>query len=336
MSARKRLREAIRGDKTLKKGIRDQFDLEQHAGEGELKTLRLDKIILNKHNPRKLNIKPNDIRNIVSKAILLVDGTFGTESYDAILLKTIEEIVDPIAKERLEALFYLAKSVGDQGLIQPISVSVTPDGVYEIIAGERRYLAHLLMGRQSIRAMVREKSQDDISERKLSLIENISREDLNTGEKIDYINELLCILEARTTESINAIALSKLIHESERTCRRYLRYVSAPADIRESIRKGEINSVREIDTAIKNYSDTTSSVVPGKASGVQASTTVRSGRRRTAVSLGKTGDIKVVAALSKALAQALELKELPETNWDDIDSVQIHWDYIIKQIKYSL
>ena len=80
-----------------------------------------------------------------------------------------------------EALAELAASIERHGLIQPITVQRHPDGAgerYVLVAGERRYRAHELLGREDILAIVTGGAADEIA-----LIENIQREDLHPLEE---------------------------------------------------------------------------------------------------------------------------------------------------------
>ena len=70
----------------------------------------------------------------------------------------------------------LARSIQKHGLLQPISVRKNGDG-YIIIAGERRWRAHIIAGLDTIDAIIHDLSQRDRS--MLQLIENVSREDLD-------------------------------------------------------------------------------------------------------------------------------------------------------------
>lgn len=74
----------------------------------------------------------------------------------------------------------LAKSIESFGVIQPIIVRKLDDK-YEIIAGERRYRASKLAGKITIPAII--KDLDDFQREKISLIENVQREDLNPYEE---------------------------------------------------------------------------------------------------------------------------------------------------------
>lgn len=81
-----------------------------------------------------------------------------------------------------EALQELAQSITHQGLIEPIIVRpLTKNKGYEIIAGERRWRAHQLLQKSHITCIVR--YYDDEEAQLVSLVENISRQDLNPIEE---------------------------------------------------------------------------------------------------------------------------------------------------------
>src|SRR5437763_2935210 len=75
-----------------------------------------------------------------------------------------------------EGLLALADSIRGRGVLQPILVRPLA-GRYELIAGERRWRAARLAGRETIPAMVRQRG--DAGSLELALIENMAREDLN-------------------------------------------------------------------------------------------------------------------------------------------------------------
>ena len=76
----------------------------------------------------------------------------------------------------------LANSIREQGLLSPIIVRAAPDGGYELIAGQRRFLACRLLGRATISAIVRD-DLDDTDATVVSLVENVHRADMNAIDK---------------------------------------------------------------------------------------------------------------------------------------------------------
>lgn len=81
-------------------------------------------------------------------------------------------------QEELEAL---ADSIAVHGIIQPLTVRETPNGYYQIIAGERRWRAARIAGLSDVPVVVIE--ADDKKAMELALIENLQRQDLNPVEE---------------------------------------------------------------------------------------------------------------------------------------------------------
>ena len=75
----------------------------------------------------------------------------------------------------------LADSIARDGLLQPVLVRRTPADRYEIIAGERRFRAAKLAGLTEIPVIVLD--ADDATAARVSLVENLQREDLNPLEE---------------------------------------------------------------------------------------------------------------------------------------------------------
>ncbi len=89
-----------------------------------------------------------------------------------------------------EELNELIKSVKEEGVLQPILVKEIADGKYEIIAGERRYIAAQRAGLKTIPAVIK-KNISSIDQHKLALIENIQRQNLNPIEEAKAYQKLI-------------------------------------------------------------------------------------------------------------------------------------------------
>ncbi len=89
-----------------------------------------------------------------------------------------------------EELNELIKSVKEEGILQPILVKEIADGKYEIIAGERRYIAAQRAGLKTIPAVIK-KNISSIDQHKLALIENIQRQNLNPIEEAKAYQKLM-------------------------------------------------------------------------------------------------------------------------------------------------
>ena len=82
----------------------------------------------------------------------------------------------------------LANSIKSHGVIQPIIVKKIGDR-YVIIAGERRWRASRLAGLKTIPCIIKNYSEQEISE--IAIIENLQREDLNPIESAKAIKNLI-------------------------------------------------------------------------------------------------------------------------------------------------
>lgn len=114
---------------------------------------------------------------------------FGEDSMDNDLSGALNlpiEKVEPRADQPRnvfdqDALQELADSIGQFGMIQPITVRKLDSGYYQIIAGERRWRAARLVGLNEVPVRVVE--ADDKRAMELALVENLQREDLNAIEE---------------------------------------------------------------------------------------------------------------------------------------------------------
>lgn len=116
------------------------------------------------------------------------------------------------------ALAELTESIRTRGVIEPILVRHN-DGVYTIIAGERRYRAALMAGLTHIPAIIKHVA-NETEAMTLALIENLQRRDLNAVEEARGYRSLIdmgvaqveiCIQVNRSPEAVsNALRLLKL------------------------------------------------------------------------------------------------------------------------------
>lgn len=90
-----------------------------------------------------------------------------------------------------ESLAELAQSIKENDLLQPVPVEDNGDGTYTLVGGERRWRAFQLLGRESIPAIVREKSNHGGRELLIyGLIENLQRENMNPMDEAEAFTRL--------------------------------------------------------------------------------------------------------------------------------------------------
>ena len=127
----------------------------------------------------------------------------------------------------------LSESIKNQGLIQPIVVRETSGGMYEIIAGERRWRACQLAGLHSVSCVVM--SVDDKNVYELALIENIQRENLNVVEEAKAYKNLIELNGLKNEE------LSKKIGKSSSHISNLIRILDLDEEIHQMIIDGKIS-----------------------------------------------------------------------------------------------
>ena len=106
-----------------------------------------------------------------------------------------------------DGLQELAESIKSQGLVQPVVVRRLESGVYELVAGERRWRAAQIAGLHDIPAIVR--VIPDQAAAAMSLIENIQREDLNALEESIAMSRLISEFGLTHQQTANAVGRSR-------------------------------------------------------------------------------------------------------------------------------
>lgn len=127
-----------------------------------------------------------------------------------------------------ESLAELAASIRELGVVQPLTLRLSDDGNYQIIAGERRWRAAKIAGLHSVPAYIRTVSDSEMTE--MALIENIQREDLNAIEVALGFKKLI------DTYNLTQEKLSERLGKKRATIANHLRLLRLPAEIQLGLR----------------------------------------------------------------------------------------------------
>ena len=135
-----------------------------------------------------------------------------------------------------ESLDELANSIKKQGVIQPIVVrpDKTSEGKYEIIAGERRWLASQNAGLHEVPVVVL--NADDVKSLEFAIVENVQRRDLNPIEEAQGYQRLV------NDYNYNQEKLSQFIGKSRSYIANSLRLLSLPEDILLMVQEGDLSA----------------------------------------------------------------------------------------------
>ena len=104
------------------------------------------------------------------------------------------------------ALQELAESIKEHGVFQPIIVKKSIKG-YDLVAGERRIRASKLAGKQTIPAIIRDFTDEEMLE--IAILENIQRENLNIIEEAEAYKKMLETLHLTHDELSKKIGKSR-------------------------------------------------------------------------------------------------------------------------------
>ena len=162
-----------------------------------------------------------------------------SESNEGKISKLSISLVDPKADQPRKnfdraALEELAKSIEENGLLQPILVREYGNGRYQIIAGERRFRASKIAGLSEIPAIILDKDDRKVAE--ISLIENIQREDLNP------IEEAMAFRALADEYGLTQEELSEKVGKSRSAIANAVRLLDLPTPVLEMVASGEISA----------------------------------------------------------------------------------------------
>ena len=135
---------------------------------------------------------------------------------------------DPVALQEL------ADSIKEHGIIQPPLVEEAGNGMYYIIAGERRTRAARLAGLTQI--PVRVKSFSEENKLEVALIENVQREDLNALE------EALAYKKLMDMANITQEEVAKRVGKNRSTVANALRLLKLPEDMQTALADDKITA----------------------------------------------------------------------------------------------
>jgi ParB family chromosome partitioning protein len=127
----------------------------------------------------------------------------------------------------------LADSIKEKGVIQPLLVRKSPDGEFEIIAGERRWRAAQLAGLKEVPALIKDSDEQEVLE--LALIENIQRENLNAVEEAEAYEFLM------KKYNLTQQGLAQKVGKDRATVANMLRILQLQPAVRQMVSRGELS-----------------------------------------------------------------------------------------------
>lgn len=206
----------------LTRGLSETINVvENHSGLYRNAVIPLTRIEIDPDNPRKLALDIKDIRD-------------GIKTEDPLYIQKQTE---------LEKMKELAHTIKTSGLINPIVVYKHGE-LYRIVAGERRYLSSVLIGKQDIEARIFNDKPRSFELKLVQWVENTAREDLTLHERLDNVRELIGEYQKRhPNQEMTASVLKNIVSLSLSQSSYYLAALHAPTDVQKNIVNGNIRNL---------------------------------------------------------------------------------------------
>jgi ParB family chromosome partitioning protein len=167
--------------------------------------------------------------------------------FDKSILLTADDRIEKIGVAKLQpspyqprkhfdqtALRELAESIKRHGVVQPLVVTPAgKDGMYTLIAGERRWRAAKLAKLPTVPALIR--TSKELEQMEIALIENVQRVDLSPLEQAVSIERL------HEQFSLSYDEIAKRLGKAHSTVNNTVRLLRLPSDAREALAAGQIS-----------------------------------------------------------------------------------------------
>ena len=127
----------------------------------------------------------------------------------------------------------LAQSIAASGVVQPIVVKTLKDGRYQLLTGERRWLASRKAGQQTIPAIIRQVSDEQALE--MTIVENLQRADLNPMEQARAYQRLSH--DFKMTQEQMAVRTGK----ERASVANFLRLLRLPESVQHRVESGDLS-----------------------------------------------------------------------------------------------
>jgi ParB family chromosome partitioning protein len=164
----------------------------------------------------------------------LLEGTEAVDEAELLQLPVSQVHPNPYQPRQhfdMERLQELATSLQAQGLLQPIVVR-RQHGGFELIAGERRWRAAQLAGLETIPALVKRASNEEVLG--LALLENLQREDLNPLEEARAYQRLQTEFQLRQED------VARYVGKDRSSIANALRLLKLPQVLQEDLEVGRL------------------------------------------------------------------------------------------------
>ena len=230
-----------------------------------------------------------------------------------------------------EKLKELANSIRKNGIIQPIAVRLNKNetGKYEIVAGERRWLAAQKAGLHEIPVTILDLS--DVESLEVAIVENIQRDDLNPIEEAKGYKRL------NEEFKYDHESISKLMSKSRSHISNTLRLLTLPSDVIAMLEEGTLTSGQARPLiGISNASNIAEEIVSKNYSARKVEYLVRNKKRNPKEKIVDANIIKAQEKIQKSLGLNVNILNKKNNSgkvtieYKDLDQFELISDLLTK------
>lgn len=270
------------------------------------KTIPVAYVLTDPENPRRLAISQSQIIEISKTYALdkqLLDASDKTDWIENYIQKVgdSENLSGKALGDFASLVNFSAALKSADRMLHPIVVT-RKESTFHLIAGERRLLAHILLGESHIAARMTDQEYDRSAIDTLQWEENVHRVDMNLWERVERVKKI--IESGDGIERTSVTQLSKIIGRSRAECQRYLAILRYPtSDLIQAIKEGKINDLKKAASLAQLNPADLIDVLLGK----------RPKLHKPAITFTNKEKVPAFGLIIKAAAQKLKMDQLINT-----------------------
>lgn len=214
-----------------------------------VKYVPLAGVMIDPDNPRDLSVSPETVTDLAERfpvdleKIRSDDAADWLEGYCSRIASESGLTEKALTDFLSIAEFASQLKSGDQ-LINPVT-AWQDDSTINLIAGERRYLAHLLLGEDMIKATLLPERPSDLDLLVIQWQENSQRESLNLHDRLYNLKAIAAAYE-KTGATISKKSLAALAGIGLTTAQRYLVVMRCTySELIDAIKDGRVNNIKK-------------------------------------------------------------------------------------------
>lgn len=314
-------------------GVKSQIaGATQHKGLNA-RYVPLRQITLDPENPRRLAITPERVRETIQKYPLSPAWIKGDDArdgwWDEYASRVAEALGGKALTDFLDTLLLALAIKSHDRLINPVTVYAEESGTdLRLIAGERRFLAHTILGEDTIAARILAHRPDDLEKDILQWEENNQRLELSLHEQLINLQRLLTGWEKQRNAKLSVGQMVTLAGLPRVTSHRYLTVIRCPHKaLMAAIESGRVGSLKQA-AALATLS--------AKELDEALNPALKAKKSQPIFRIKRSSDYSPIKAVLRAAAEQLGgktyLKMLDQQELDTAEGIAEAFDHLVNHV----